>query len=130
MFGAILFYFVRKMYPDELYGSSLAIWLIIYVVLTNLVIKLIKGKDVEEPKERIKQTTTSDILWTKWKRQKTYEKVIIVLVIILFVTWGLSAITESSSELLGTIGGIVVLIILFVIIYSAVDKAKKRRDKT
>ena len=81
----IMVFFIRN-YMNTTSWTILAwiIALIVYAGITNIIIKLIKGKDHEKEEAKEANKTKS---W--WKKQKGWEKVIIILgaIVIVIMLW-------------------------------------------
>ena len=90
--GAILIFFVNKMNFDMFYSwVSVIFWLIIYLVVSSIIIKLIKGKDNEEPKQNKK-------LGNWLKKQKTWKKNLIIIASVVIIICWIGSLFFWSSE--------------------------------
>ena len=113
---------------------SLIIWLIIYLGISSIIIKVITGKNKEESKQnkKYKNLEKKKIDLKKmfndwWKKQKRHEKnlliILLSILIIIFVSWIL--VSWSIEDLIG----LVIFIILFIIVYYFVKKNKQKNEK-
>jgi len=97
----IMAFFTREMGYD-VYNTwfSIIFWVILYLVIVNIILKGIEGKD------RVKEPKQNKGFGKWWKKQKTFAKVLIIFVFTILLIVGLALIPDlppsyESDERIG-----------------------------